>query len=359
MSQVLQDRSLTALQHFDALSSYIRRRLLLDTSEIDENQGAEVLSAQSAIVRAAHRIDMQISSIVSYPRVPMMMPSITGERTETLKLQQGHPSQVVASKTFSSTEIAAESLYLVGQEFFRVFHSDEVAPNLFHWPDGVPGYVRKSQRRLIAQLDAWNESFRKLLKSRNHSSISQMQRHVLSAQYSTFELLIASITFTSTDEFGAYDEVFRCVISSCEQVMLCREQTAAMNITCELGIAFPLYQTAIHCRDRAIRMRAIALLEKCTMEGPWRPVMATGAREKVVIEQELSSGIVPEGLFENGTIAELDGRVYGESLEDMETPESLWRFRLKEKEGQRRVILRRVVPNPSAEFQRGARVSLQ
>lgn len=104
--------------------------------------------------------------------------------------------------------------------------------------------------------------------------------------------------------FDRFRNEFEVIISSVERVTqllaltdadpLDRESTP---FTMELGIVYPLFFTALKCREKTIRRRAIAQLRKAGKEGIWEgPIMAVVAKRIMRIEERgvVAGQSVPE-----------------------------------------------------------------
>jgi hypothetical protein len=68
----------------------------------------------------------------------------------------------------------------------------------------------------------------------------------------------------------------------------------------EIGIVFPLYWTALRCRDGGLRRAAIEQLRACSREGVWIPEIQARVAERAI---EIEEGLVP-GSLRPGIMAE-------------------------------------------------------
>jgi hypothetical protein len=66
-------------------------------------------------------------------------------------------------------------------------------------------------------------------------------------------------------------------------------QGPSSRFTLDAGIIYPLYLTALKCRDRNIRQCCVQLLSRCGREGPWDGCMMSQiAKEVIALEESLA-----------------------------------------------------------------------
>ena len=65
----------------------------------------------------------------------------------------------------------------------------------------------------------------------------------------------------------------------------------------ETGIVFPLYWTAIRCRDGKLRRQALSQLRLCAREGVWNPEAQTKVAARII---EIEEGLEPWSILEAG-----------------------------------------------------------
>lgn len=213
-------------------------------------------------------------------------------------------------------------------DFFSIYHEPCVGHSHFAWSHPPPREIQQRRDAILMDLQTWACHFEKDFKIRPPSPTDQIIRLTLKAQHTIIHILASTLLAPSASAFDMHTDDFCSVVLAAEQALLLRQLLPPSTATAELGIAFPLYKTAMHAPDVMLRLRAADLLAQCGLEGCWNgPLMAAGSRgamsvlERWRMDRAVGGGINIEDLFHE--------RVYGDNLENIYTREKVWTFRFR------------------------------
>ena len=180
----------------------------------------------------------------------------------------------------------------------------------------VPFEFFSDKSRLIQKLEDWRVAFGEGLENPLlHNSDLQRRCRTLLVQQITALLQLAGILEAGETIYDTLDDQFAQLISlSTPQIpsIGSTQGSAIISRTFDTGFAFPLYWTALKCREPSLRQRALDLLSCLEVhEGAWRSrELAAVARAVIELEEDERSWSedwprVPEHLRVHGV--SLDG----------------------------------------------------
>jgi hypothetical protein len=87
--------------------------------------------------------------------------------------------------------------------------------------------------------------------------------------------------------FDEFDDEFDEIVTLAAKILRSRKQTSVMEFRLDIGIIYPLFCTAVRCRDRWIRQRAMSLLRSIRFqEGVWSAKAQTSIAQVAINREE-------------------------------------------------------------------------
>ena len=143
---------------------------------------------------------------------------------------------------------------------------------------------------IIDSFDAWKDRFDKFL-HRSTSKFSMQEQSIIDVliiNHRTDYIEAATCTHLEAMVFDQYDDEFDEIVTLAAKVIRALKTTSAFQFRLDMGIIYPLFYTAIRCREPWIRQRALSLLRSiCFQEGVWN-AKAQASIAQVAINRELS-----------------------------------------------------------------------
>jgi hypothetical protein len=168
-------------------------------------------------------------------------------------------------------------------------------------PNIITDELLEQQRHYAAEVSAWQRAFYPLWimlprTTRNKELLIAIMLRINSI---ALEIMVAAVAFPDQMSYDRFLPSFKEVVDLVEtHVMTIFGETPPVGggFLLNLGISCPLGLVAMRCRDRAIRRKAITILESWFNEGPTDSVMVSkvGAFIMEIEEDGNESRIIPE-----------------------------------------------------------------
>ncbi|SPQ22643.1 43faf71b-e4b5-40d8-ae3f-200c48d3c729 [Thermothielavioides terrestris] len=206
--------------------------------------------------------------------------------------------------TFASVAHARDSLDHLLSVIIHLTERCRQKEDLGSLEDAIPDQRDLAdQQRIKSDLQAWLNAYQ-ASRVAFHAQLDSLSRvgHSLLYIFHLMATIMADTCLQPSNQmaFDAHHRAFACIIDRCVAFLaLVRafhaQQDPAFTsslFTADVGWIPPLYYTALHCRDRRLRRRAVRLLRTIpSREGIWDALFAAAvAREVVRIEEEGEGG---------------------------------------------------------------------
>lgn len=180
--------------------------------------------------------------------------------------------------------------------------------------------VKEMQESLLGQLEHWKSDFETSSSESKEGLNFRKQRAAITmllSHLTSYVLLSASLC---PDEMGydSHTATFAHIIELSEGFLKPQLESntlpSPLPFTIDMQAIYPLYVTALKCREHTMRSRAVHLLSMCGREGVWDGrMMASIARSVIVCEEDFairSTSIVREDEISTVAIPE-SARIHG------------------------------------------------
>lgn len=224
----------------------------------------------SDIVQVLHRLDLQAMSFADDEAPYEHSPNQAHGLADT-------------SIRFLSLEHATNCLVHNFKWIFRI---------ATYWePNPIPAEELEAARKALLQ---WEVNFHHLTVSFDEYTRKRVEgaTNVLHMYSKTMAILIATGVFGGETRNYEYERIFQEIINYGKKVHEGGKAFSTQNgteiFTFEMGAIFPLFFTAIKCRNGRLRREAVALLKDMKrQEGSWPSVAAASVAEYVIrVEEE-------------------------------------------------------------------------
>ena len=239
----------------------------------------KTVKANSDLVRAFLRLDMQASSYLG-----MRAPAIAGKHTE----------DVVPPRLYSIYQAKDVLDSLTGQLCSLI--RTTIEEYRFRKDRDIPVDVVAKVANVKDSLDIWNKRFEKYLDrpSSKFSRQEQLAINILLINHRVSMIEAATCTHAEQAIFDQFDAEFDEVVTLAAVIIRARDTVAprALEFSLDMGVIYPLYWTAVKCREPWTRQRAMTLLRSTTLqEGVWNAAaQASIAEVAIAREQQCSTG---------------------------------------------------------------------
>lgn len=276
--EILLGDHLMALGHLDSALKIISSKSSMErTKDVAlVHPRFKPLQIEPELVEAFERLDIHASSYVN------MRPPTLVART----VMSAAPS---ASAEFATIADARRSLYQLANGLYAFM------PKAPRFRDGEPPTLDElgTVLRLCQRLVDWYAKMHRLI-SRTGSGMSVSERRettMLRIKQALLHVKASTVLDAYETSYDDYDADFLEIVTLSESLQnnsAWSSSPSQGSFSIELGYIYPLYFTALRCRDRGIRRRALCLLRAAPREeGIWNSAMtARIAHEVIAIEEE-------------------------------------------------------------------------
>ena len=230
-----------------------------------------------------HTPDIDSDMILAFRRLDLQAAKYQGMRPPKL----AHLSEPLIPSRFSSIAQAKDSLTSLTIPLYAFVRSTAEEYKYRKLQD-LPLDDAATISILMDSFDAWKDLFDKFL-HRSTSKFSMLEQSIIDAliiNHRTDYIEAATCTHPEAMVFDQYDEEFDEIVTLAANVIRSRKQTAILEFRLDMGIIYPLFFTAVRCREPWIRQRALALLRSIRFqEGVWS-AKAQASIAQVAINRE-------------------------------------------------------------------------
>ncbi|KEF63761.1 uncharacterized protein A1O9_01739 [Exophiala aquamarina CBS 119918] len=307
-SQVLQRRYNNSLTHlkgaFTVLTKTMSRRVQNNRSKCDaspsRNSSRGTSSCEARLSDFAQSLDLLTASFVLHrpPELPSSFDfEVSNQNSSKTHLESGsHPLQSLLHHCYHIANAASPYKYLARYSF--------------------PTELAMEQGRCIAHLSQWLTRCNDALQSRASDSMQLNVRQtylLLQVQCLSTLIYLSVISSPYESTYDTYTTYFQQIIQNAEEIITSPSSSSPSMPVCRFrvqpGLAQALFITSTKYRNSTQRRKAIDLLSKVGMEGPWDPdIMCKVARRAVEIEESrsLSSMMLKQSQCGPGLFRDLD-----------------------------------------------------
>jgi hypothetical protein len=254
-----------------------------------------LLPSQSSWVSENTENKMQIDNdiIQAFARLDIEASCTLGARSPSLCISET-PLDIPAS--FPSITQARHLLYGLTSQLHTFMRN---IADAYRWNlNPIPIFTIAEANILQVHLKEWQTSFSTFLGNPTTKLTRQEQQaaNVLSIQQKVTYMKAATCLYAEEMVFDQFDKEFEeilCLAGYLVYLAEADERKKRVVLTFDMGIIEALFWTAIKCRRRSIRHRAIEVLRKVTwQEGVWNAEMMAAVAERFVeIEEEGMGGV--------------------------------------------------------------------
>lgn len=332
--EVLRGSDVAAQYHLDGairlicMPSVAKSQLLLADNNLS-NRGA--IKELSLILQ---QLDLQAAAF-SGPRVPICAENIESiTRYPTFNLQDSEiANQKVASE--STIEDLRQNLLSIQAKVSRFIDSKTVIkckyrPKLKQTQEQEDEFtaVKKVQESLLGQLEHWKTNFDSVSPESKEglNPIKQWATIALLLSYLTSYVLLSTSLSPHETTYDSHSAIFAQIIKLSETFFQQQQfgpdtLPSSNTFSIDMKVIYPLYITALKCRDYTMRRRAVHLLSMCGREGVWDGrMMASITRSVIACEEEIATKLnstPKEDEHSMISIPERD-RIHGVGIVDMD-----------------------------------------
>lgn len=205
------------------------------------------------------------------------------------------PARIPSFPAFPNDHIEYEFLSVRGADLrliiilHNLHHFTSFASKMKYLPPAcIPRASSIEQGRHIAQLALWLKCLDANVLHGNHNLSPQAHRHalMLRAQCLVAQVYASTILCPYETEYDRHASSFQ-QITEIAEVVVAAKMESTIKFRPGLGIIQPLLFTSLKYRHSAWRRRAIALLMRADIEGPWQGKIEGAVAQRVVeIEEE-------------------------------------------------------------------------
>jgi hypothetical protein len=114
-----------------------------------------------------------------------------------------------------------------------------------------------------------------------------VELHVLYCRYYVATVTISTCLDSEESAYDRFKWEFQALVASADAAV--QSQDSSSRFSLDTGVIYPLYVTALKCRDSHTRIHAARLLENTGIEGPWNGrMMSRIANEVIRLEDRLT-----------------------------------------------------------------------
>lgn len=338
--EVLRGSDVAAQYHLDgavrliSIPSIAKSQLLLADNNSNSNRSAispfGLLKEVSLIFQ---QLDLQAAAF-SGPRVPISPEDIGPITQYTTPNHQGARITGPDVKSKSTIKELRESLLSIQVKIFRFIDSKTVRECKYHSRSELPqnkedemNAIQAMLENLLEQLEHWKTSFDIIfpISKEGSNPIRQCETIVMLLSYLTSYVLLSTSLSQDETAYDSHSATFARIIELSEifsQQQLAQETPLSFTyFSIDMKVVYPLYITALKCRDRTMRYRAIHLLSMCGREGVWDGrMMASIARSVIACEEGFAAKLVAMSETDDMAIDPIPerARIHGTGIVEMD-----------------------------------------
>jgi hypothetical protein len=275
--EVLRENDGQALYLLEGAIVLLKQRL---SAALSENQpGRFALGTEEELVTLFTRFDLEASSYSGN-----RLPTLSGGFSASLLPDYDRAGHIAGMAEASHFLNALIGQYLHFQHSFadkyRYQHIGDIPLEIFH-----------QRECLLDEFDRWEDSFSRYLTQERRSFISgskqEAQENLLRVHHkATVTMLCGCLHVEETVYDSLHAEFQEIVTLSTALNAESSQRMSGKSITLENGIVFPLYWTAMKCRDGQTRRQALAQLQISHQEGVWVPELLSRVAERIIAIEE-------------------------------------------------------------------------
>ncbi|KAK3389365.1 hypothetical protein B0H63DRAFT_427814 [Podospora didyma] len=274
--EVLQGNETQALAHLDGII-----RVLDEPPHQDSTKEALITDIEQELRPIIARFDVE-ASIFSTRRPPgLVLPQLPRLPTPCLGIPK--------TPKFSLNRAADELNILLA--YLSRFKRTQANSFRYETAGDIPLPLLLAQQQLVAQFQHWWCT--------NGGSLSAMatapSATLLRIHYYTAWTMLQCCLDAEETAYDRYHNEFADIVCWANAWHVNSPQTTTLtrSFTADMGIVFPLYWTAIRCRDGKIRRAALFQLWHSDQEGVWIPKIHARVAERAI---EIEEGLAPRSL---------------------------------------------------------------
>ncbi|RAO64674.1 uncharacterized protein BHQ10_000686 [Talaromyces amestolkiae] len=338
--EVLRGSDVAAQYHLDGairlicMPSVAKSQLFLANNNSNSNRSAlspfGLLKEVSLIFQ---QLDLQAAAF-SGPRVPIN-PEDIGSITQYTKIN--HQGAQIAGKDVKSKSTIKElrqSLQSIQAKISRFVDSKKVRECKYRPRLKQPqkqkdelNAAQAMQENLHEQLEHWKTNLDTISPSPKEglNSIKQCATIVMLLSYLTSYVLLSTSLSPDETAYDSHSATFARIIELSEifsQQHLAQDTPLFFTFfRIDMKVVYPLYITALKCRDRTMRYRAVRLLSMCGREGVWDGrMMASIARSVITCEEEFAAKLASTSETDDMAIDSIPerARIHGVGIVEMD-----------------------------------------
>lgn len=198
---------------------------------------------------------------------------------------------------FSGTNFLGCASHILQPLLHRCYHFASSASHYKYLPrSNFPAELAMEQGRCIAYLSRWLAKCDDEFQARSCSLLESNARQtylILRVQCLSTLIYLSAISSPYESTYDTYATYFQQIIRNAAEVLDNSLFSAPPSLMCHFrvqpGLAQALFLTSLKHRDNSQRRKAIELLSKVGIEGPWDPnILCKVARRAVEIEESRS-----------------------------------------------------------------------
>ncbi|KAH8883784.1 hypothetical protein GQ53DRAFT_830244 [Thozetella sp. PMI_491] len=281
--EVLQEDDPSAVKHLDGVIKLLNESTATEKPLLEERVLTDM---EEEILMIVESFDLE-ASIASIPRPPQL-------RLRTLTTEGGLSAYNLGEPM--TIERAARELNEIMRHIYHLVRSDSKYCRRIDETAGIPLEVVRTSQQLAESLKIWHTKNTSLRPS-SETQVSDRTALVW-IHYHTAVTILSGCIYAEETIYDSYLEAFREIVRLATLVSRPSGTSSETTFISETGVMFPLYWTAIKCRDGRLRRAAIYQMSIGSREGVWIPEIYTAVARRVVeIEETNLRGFKDGGAF--------------------------------------------------------------
>ncbi|KAH7068899.1 hypothetical protein BKA63DRAFT_520292 [Paraphoma chrysanthemicola] len=261
-------------------------------------------------------LDARLSNLIGFfARLELQMMSLLPPDRYAASVPPIHPSSHAVSETCRPLPITLSAhLYRIVKRslYWIQHHASEVK-----YASSIPPQFHDAQSSLLDDLERWRIAFKKgerELGDIEGDNITPENAQLLITYHLT-SLKLRTALSTDERDFSTPESMdsFRALVEHAQIVLRQRSrmESQALFVTLETSTCEPLYYTAIKCRARTLRRRALELLKLAGPEGVWNGHAMAVVAQHVIDLEERQTGVCVDQAESHGTPHGLQSELNG------------------------------------------------
>jgi hypothetical protein len=242
------------------------RKALLKTAKVD-----------SDLARAFLRLDLQASTYRG-----MRAPAVAGK----------HAEDVMPARFYSISQAKDVLDSLTGQLYSLI--RTTIEDYRYRKDRDIPVDAVAQVAHVKDSLDIWNERFEKYLDrpTSRFSRQEQLAINILLISHRVSTIEAATCAHPEETIFDQFDAEFDEIVTLAAVIIRARNTVnpRTLDFSLDMGVIYPVYWTAVKCRELWTRQRAMALLRSITFqEGVWNAAAQASIAEVAIAREQQCS----------------------------------------------------------------------